>query len=361
MDKALFFATLVLFPFSQIFKSGIFNLFDGLVLLLALITFFKKPNYPTWYKYFIYFLLFCVFSLIANGSLFTVNSSLYLLRLWSYSMIAVYISNFYKEKKPIIYYLLPITLATASLGWLQYFIWPDLTALKYLGWDDHLLRMTGTFLDPTFLGLILVLGAIIALQKKYYLVVLFLTLSIALTYSRSSYLALFIVFLLDFVKFRNLKRFIICNLAFVIFLFVLPKGIGEGTTLTRTVSGNNKLINYTETIEIIKKSPLYGVGFNNICSARKIYMNDTMNDTNLESHACSGSDSSLLFLLATTGVVGLILFINFVLNTPRDVVISISFIAILIHSIFANSLFYPHIMFWMFALVGLKGEVDDKR
>ena len=55
---------------------------------------------------------------------------------------------------------------TAVFGWIQYFFWPDLTYLKYLGWDDHYFRLTGTFLDPNFMGLVLVLGLGLEFSRK---------------------------------------------------------------------------------------------------------------------------------------------------------------------------------------------------
>lgn len=355
MDKIIFFTTLVLFPFGQIFKFGIFNLFDIAVLLLALVTIFKKPKYPMWYTYFIYFLVSCLFSLLINYSLFSLNGLLYLVRFWSYSMIAIYIFNYLKDKNVAIYSLLAVSVASAIFGWIQYLIWPDLTILKYLGWDDHLLRIVGTFLDPTFLGLILVLGAIIALHKNHYLVFALLALSVLFTYSRSSYLALFLIFLFDFVKSKNIFRLLILNSIFLI-LFLLPKNIGEGTNLARVVSGNNKLINYEETIEIIKKSPAVGIGFNNLCIARQKYLDDS----NIGSHSCNGSDSSILFILATTGIVGLILFLGFITKITFSQILIPSFFAVLLHSAFANSFFYPHIMFWLFALVGLGSKGNSK-
>jgi hypothetical protein len=364
MVKIIFFTALVLFPFGQLFKLGIFNLFDIAVLLLAIITLSRRPKYPNWYRYFVYFLVACIFGLLIKYSLFSISSALYLLRLWSYSMVAVYVFNFYKSKNLNTIYniLLSVSIFSAIFGWLQYFIWPDLTALKYLGWDDHLLRMVGTFIDPTYLGLILVLGSIIAVNKKYYFAFLFLIFSIAFTYSRSSYLAMFAVFIADLIRNKNIKKFVIFNLLFLLFLFVLPKGIGEGTTLTRTVSGNNKLVNYSETLEIFKKSPVFGVGFNNICQARQKYLGDV----NTESHSCNGADSSILFLLATTGVVGLILLIGCGLwivdlnHSTNYLILTASLFAVFIHSLFANSIFYPHIMFWIFCLIGLQTEVNSK-
>lgn len=347
MDKIIFFTILILFPFGQLFKIGIFNLFDIAVLFLAMVTLLRHPKYPEWYKYFIYFILFCIFSLLFNFKLFEPKSLMYLIRLWSYSMVAVYISNFVADHKAVVRSLLAVSIASAIFGWLQYFIWPDLTALKYLGWDDHLLRMVGTFLDPTYLGLIIVLGIIIAVFNNYKKVLYFLLISLAFTYSRSSYLiaSLFLIY-----KKKFLPLFI-----FILILFFIPKDIGEGTNLARTVSGNNKLINYEESIEIFKKSPLVGIGFNNMCNARQFFLNDK----NIDSHSCNGADSSILFLLATTGIVGLILFINFIFKISNNYLLMSSFLAVFIHSLFANSLFYPHIMFWMFALLGLRSKSNS--
>ena len=347
MDKIIFFTALVLFPFGQIFKFGIFNAFDIAILLLALITLLKKPKYPKWYRYFVYFILSCIFGLILNSSLLSLNSILYLVRLWTYSMISVYISNYQNNKLLTINSsLLIVACASAMFGWFQYLIWPDLTSLKYLGWDDHLFRMIGTFLDPTYLGLILVLGAIIALNKKLNLAFYFLAFSILFTYSRVSYFLLFLITILN-------KKYI-ALIFFIFIILVVPKNIGEGTNLTRTASGSSKLINYSETWQIFNKSPVYGVGFNNICAARQKYLGDI----NIDSHACNGADSSFLFILATTGIIGFMLLLNALGHMPYGILLTASFAAVLLHSFFANSLFYPHILFWMFGLVGLKTKSD---
>ncbi|KKP46800.1 MAG: hypothetical protein UR39_C0008G0032 [Candidatus Woesebacteria bacterium GW2011_GWA1_33_30] len=350
MDKIIFFAILIIFPLGQITKLGFVNLIDVFVVILTLITILKKPKYPNWYKYFLTFILFCVFSLIFNYQLTELKSILYLVRLISYSFIAVYVFNFYR-KQIINSYLLILSCVSATLGWLQYIFLPDVRFLKNFGWDDHLYRMVGTFFDPTYLALIILLGIIIAVYKKHTKIFYFLLISLAFTYSRSTYLALGLFLLY--------KRKFLAIAFFAITVLLLPKMLSEGTDFGRVVSSQNKLSNYVETFKVIKKSPAIGVGFNNFCFAR----------TNIEinSHACFGSDSSLLLILATTGVIGLFLFISFVLrvtslaHTTYYIILTTSFVVVLVHSLFANSLFYPHIMFWLFSLVGLGSEVNRKR
>lgn len=345
MDKIIFATILILFPLGQLTKINGVNLIDIAVGLLAVITILKRPKYPEWFRYFIYFILFCLFGLVINFSLFTFSSLLYLVRLFSYALVAVYVSKFVKDKTAVGCWLLTISVTSAALGWAQYLLIPDTRFLFNFGWDDHLYRMVGTFFDPTYLALILLLGVVISLQQKSYKAFWFLLISIAFTYSRATYLALGLFLLF--------KRKFLAIVVFAIVVLLLPKMLSEGTDFGRVVSGNNKIENYKETIQIFLQSPAVGVGFNNICMARE--------NRDLESHSCNGADSSVLFLLATTGVVGFILFINFVSYVPKLSILNYSFLIVMVHSTFANSLFYPHIMLWLFILVGLQTKVSGQR
>lgn len=346
MDKIIFATILIIFPLGQIVKWQYINLFDVFVFLLAFWTILHKPKYPKWFYYLLTFFLFSLFSLIFNYQLFNLRGFLYLVRFVSYSYIAIYIYNFIKHQKSIFNNLLSVSVVSAIFGWVQYLFSPDTTFLKIYGWDDHLYRMIGTFFDPTFLGLIFVLGCILALYSKKYSIFYFLLVSLIFTYSRINY------FLILLISLINKKYFAV--LLVILGMIFLPKNIGEGTNLARTASGLQKIENYKETLKIIDSSPLVGVGFNNLCRAREIYLADT----NTESHACNGSDSSILFLFATTGVIGLILLPYVIRRMPHGVLLKTTFVVVLVHSMFANSLFYPHIMFWLFCLVGLRGKIN---
>jgi len=174
---------------------------------------------------------------------------------------------------------------------------------------------------------------------------------------------LFVVFIFDFFKNKNSFKFLILNSIFLI-LFLIPKNIGEGTNLFRTASAEYKVINFQQSIQLIKTNPLFGFGFNNICKAKQRILT-TFVDPN--SHSCSGLDSSILFLIATTGMVGLILLTSSIQriaysyqNSKDYELLTSSFVIVLVHSIFTNTLFYPHVMFWLFSLVGsLKTKIDS--
>lgn len=355
MDKIILFIYLALFPFGQLLRISIFNASDVLAvisLLYIVLTSKKGLNVLNPFKD---FLLISLFSLLYSAfnfrSLNILFGSLYLVRVivyfYLYKLSFNVIKKDLKIKETIFNSLLLISFAVSVFGWVQYFFYPDLTSLKYLGWDDHLYRLVGTFLDPGFTSLIIVFGTALAFIKKKYLLLAFFAVSLAFTYSRAGYLALVAsLFLVSFL----FKRFKVLSLVLIYFLVVvllLPKPAGEGVNLRRTYSISSRMTNYKETFEIFIKSPVIGVGFNNICLAREIYLKDI----NPSSHSCSGSDSSLLLVLATTGIVGFIVFVStftkILLTLKKGFYTKVFLVvlsAIFVHSFFVNSLFYPWVM-----------------
>jgi len=383
MEQIILFAFLILFPFGQIIKIGQINPIDIVVALGAVTAIIKRYQYP---KYFNDFLLVAIFSYLLSIFIFK-NSQvfvglLYLIRLTAYFYFYIFVCHF-KNRRLLLNSLLTLSFFTALFGWVQYFIYPDLTSLKYLGWDDHLYRLVGTFLDPGFTSLIIVFGGVISFVKKKYLLLAFFAATLAFTYSRAGYLALIVSLFLASYLFKRFKAFLVVLVYFLVIIFLLPRQGGEGVNLARMYSISSRINNYKETFEIFKKSPVIGVGFNNICLARKIYLDDI----NLSSHSCSGSDSSLLLILATTGIIGLIVFVGsaakILLNQdilpasksgvsrlseddisgsihPRNKlrgilescykrgfytkVFWVLLSAVFVHSFFVNSLFYPWVM-----------------
>ena len=295
------------------------------------------------------FLIIALFSIIYSSfnfkSLSALTGFLYMLRVIIYFYLYKLSFNVIKENsklKPTIFNsLLLVSLAVSVFGWIQYFLYPDLTSLKYLGWDDHLYRLVGTFLDPGFTGLIIVFGAVLSFFRKKYILLFFLLVTLAFTYARAGYLAFAVSLFFASLILKQFKMFLIILICFLIVVFLLPKPGGEGVNLARTYSISSRLLNYKETFEIFKKSPVFGVGFNNLC----LYKGSII------SHSCSGSDSSLLLILATTGIIGFMVFIASALKIlarlnrgfySKTFLVLLS--AVFVHSLFVNSLFYPWVM-----------------
>jgi hypothetical protein len=331
-----------------VLKIGIMNPIDvivGIGAAYALIRRYKKPEI---FSYFQNFLIVAAFSWVVGATLFQkpeiLVGLLYLIRLSAYFYFFVLASHF-KDKKLLFDSLLGVSFFAAVFGWAQYFFYPDLRSFYWLGWDDHLNRLVGAFLDPSFIGLILVLGLTIALHKKMKFLILFLLASIAFTYSRASFLAAFVP-----LVYKRAWVFIAIFISLIVFL---PRTEGEGVRLERTSSIYGRIESYQESLEIFKTNPVFGVGFNNICLAK---------NGNFSNHSCSGGESSLLLLLATTGVIGLTSFshlISKLISTSKGTIFIVSLAAVFVHSLFSNSFFYPFIMGYLMILLAVTAKAKN--
>jgi O-antigen ligase len=337
--------------------------------LLFFIT--REKRMPPDFSKYMNLILIGIFSSIFSLSFFKIpeiiHGSLYLLRLISYIFFYVQVWNLVKNsekfKKLLSNSLILVCLMLAVFGWLQYFLIPDTRFLYAMGWDDHYYRLISTFLDPAFTGIILVLGFILTISKFkynkkliYIIFSIFLFLSIGFTYSRSSFLAL-LAGVFTLFPFKKSKRLLIISLLFTFLLAIaLPRPSSEGVRLERTKSIYLKIVNFGDSLKIISKSPLFGIGFDNICVARQKYLDDK----NINSHSCGGLDNSLLFVFATMGIAGLLIFLNLIneiiKNTSKGIYgvnLKASFVAILVHGMFTNTFFYPWLMGWTAIILAL--------
>jgi O-antigen ligase len=251
-------------------------------------------------------------------------------------------------------------------GWVQYLVFPDLTQFKYFGWDDHYFRLTGTLLDPNFMGALIVLGLGLEfkrvkcsfLRKVFYLVTL------GLTYSRASWLVWLVLLFAYTVReifsrpiktdilmvFRTLIRslkvpafYFWLIISAVIFL-LLPRPQGEGGNLARTASISGRMSSYQQAWQIIKSKPILGVGFNNYRLALK---EQDFKVENIEvNHAAAGADNSFLFVWATTGIFGLFAFLWLVSSLQPMWLI----LPLVVHALFNNTLFFPWVLIYIWGL-----------
>ncbi len=306
-------------------------------------------------------------------------SSLFLARFIGYFFLSVVVFNLIPttQVKKWINLILAIGTLYALIGFLQFFIIPDLTFLTPLGWDPHQRRIVATVIDPNFSGYIFVLLFSIAASyyfysvKKlpYFIVSLASFVALILTFSRSSYLAFITATaIVGIVKSRKLLfgAFVVLVLIFVTVSQVRTRIIGafevDETSQARIESWQNALV-------IIKDNPLFGVGFNTYRFAQERY-NFFAIDNPRGGHSGGGVDSSLLLVTATTGIIGISLFILFlgsIIKTvakgastnPLNLATLASLVALLVHSIFVNSLFFPQIMLLIFPLIGLAAKHDS--
>lgn len=369
----LFFAV---FPFGQIFKliSQIYNInlfanpIDYLVLLIAILTILLIPNKKVLFREIKLLLILFLGFLIGTFFLSISNYSglLYLFRLFSYLIFFINLVHLVKlkyfTKNDLKNILILEIIIIGVIGLLQYLLLPDIRQLFVYGWDDHYYRLVSTFLDPTYTGILIVLGIIATngfFKERYkFIITLFLLICLSLTFSRASYLSLFVWFAyFVFKKLKRKKNLIFWISLFAALIFLAPKPAGEGVNLLRTKSVILRMENYRESFEIILKNPLTGIGFNNLCEVR---------DKFAKINSCSGLDSSLFFTFATMGVIGTIALLDYAiyfyknLNT-KDTIFIESALAVFVHSFFSNSFYYSWVIAWLMIVAVISANFKESK
>lgn len=297
-------------------------------------------------------------------------SALYLLRFIFYVGIYFVVASFdsrFKKRTPFIMILIGGVFIVLP-GYIQYFLYPDLRNLYYLGWDEHLYRLVSSFFDPNFaasvLSLLLILIFAVQTGKARWVFAGLTFAALLLTYSRSGCM-MFFVGMASLLILLNQKKYLVGLLGVLILgLLLLPKNLeGEGVKLLRTASFFNRLESTQQAIKIIKDHPILGVGFNAYRYAQ--YRYGFLKGENWRiTHSGAGTDNSFLFILATTGIVGFISYLYLWFEVVKkayrgrfssaiSVVLLASVAGLVVNAFFINSLFYPFIMAWMWILVGL--------
>jgi len=374
---AFLFLSLIVFPFGQLAVLPLnfpgvrllwLDLFVfGFALFFLISTFFGKQALKKSFLFWpgLAFLAIVALSLLINLPNLKLNQNLaaffYLLRLGAYfSFYLSLVGQKIFSKRDLTCYLKTIGFSVAVFGLVQYFFWPDLTALKFLNWDDHYFRLISLFLDPNFTGIILLFTFLLFYfdRGKWLasrgVVLVILLLSISLTYSRSTFLSLFMVGLVAAIVFKRIKFFLlIIGFLFLSISFLPRSSGGEGVKLERISSINARFETAREAIVIFKKKPFLGIGFNAYRYQRQAdFLKESF------SRAGGGTDNSFLLILATTGIIGLLSFIFlsgkilFLSFKEKEKIIFLSLIALGVHCLFVNSLFYPWVMYWLTVLLG---------
>jgi hypothetical protein len=296
----------------QIFRINLFNtsfpLIDISIILLFVINIFyhlKNKTLKVKNKYFLYFLIFAwsfLFFNLFKYQILSLKPVFYLVRLTCLLSFFIFPINLENKIKNVFYLSI---IANIIFGFIQYFFWPDFTYFDASSWDPHLYRLVSSFFDPTFTGLIYLFFIIkLFLDKKFpyrWPLLIFTYIAMVLTYSRSTYLTFLLAFTFIALHLKKIKIFLLSFLIITSTIFILPRQAGEGTKLERTSSIAAKIENYQEGWQTFTKSPLIGLGYNNLPFIRNIKIPN--------SHANSGFDGSIMTLLTTTGILGTIFFI----------------------------------------------------
>lgn len=279
------------------------------------------------------------------------------------------------------------------LGYAQFYLIPDISKFSTVGgFDPHIGRLLGTWMDPNFVGgllaffLPLMIGYCYqsACRKTHIwlgALILLCVYALFLTFSRSAYLA----------GIGGLGLFFLLRDPKIILIGILLAGLGLATndraqqrvgelagTMASVILRDTDEVDATaklrvqswqRSLELWQKYPVLGIGYN---TYRFRGAEEGVVDEKYFS--AGGSDSTLLTILVTTGVVGLIFFLwfyadlwvrNFVRwrRAPRvssflsGGELYLGFVAgwsaILVHSVFVNSLLFPLIFMPIMVVAGV--------
>lgn len=323
------------------------------------------------------------------------QSSLYFFRYLLYLSVFFFVYNFFKnlsvEEKRVyfrrtIFWLAFSGVILALFGFIQLTVFPDFSKFDpSLGWDPHKNRLASTFFDPNFTGGYLVsrllLPSLLGGGFLGVLSIILVLLAIFFTFSRSAWGMLLVTLIAKeayaLIKLKKnkmlvnllLKILIIPIFAFSIYRFVPAVQTRLSGITDPADSARFRLTSWKNALTIARDNFWLGVGFNTYRFAQEKYGFFESN-LPLGGHSGSGSDSSLLLVLATSGVLGLLSFLGFYLlllfdawrnRTLLGSVVFASTLGILAQSVFVNSLFYSPILISWWILLGVYFASEQKK
>ncbi len=307
-----------------------------------------------------------------------VISASFLLRFIVFLLISVVVFRVIEKQK--IYQWLKLILIIGALfatgGFFQFFLLSDLSFLAFYGWDPHQRRVVSSLLDPNFSGIILAIFATLSIsiylyKKQAVFLFLFLLffLVLLLTFSRSSYLAFLVMMLV--IGFLKSPRVFLATVTLFAVAFVLASPVRNRIigALYLDETSRARLESWQNALTIFRDHPYFGVGFNTYRFAQANY-GFFPKDAPLGGHSGSGTDSSILLVLVTTGVLGaffywwllISIFLSLAKNAKRNylkLAALSSFSGLVVHSQFVNSLFFPQVMLIFWTIFGLTLKDDS--
>ena len=278
-----------------------------------------------------------------------------------------------KDKQQLMLGMTIIALVIVVLGFLQFYLIPDISEWSEEGkWDPHTGRLLGSWMDPNFMAGFLAFWIPMTMgfwyrskltwqRILYALVIPVYAYAIFLTFSRSGYLSAAIG-----IGFFCLLR---ARIWIVVGILILTLGVASNEraqkrlgelagTLSSVIlmntdevdpTANLRIQSWQRSLELFYKYPVAGIGYNTYR-----YRAAEEGVVREDFYSSGGSDSTLLTVLVTTGVVGLLFFFVFLVQLwvpnfyryvqTRDELFlgfCAGFLALMAHSMFVNSLLFP--------------------
>ena len=362
-------------PGSAVYAFDIFIIIFDIIGLAYFLVVKKTFKIPVMGRLFICFFLATVISLLFSLRMYSFDAIVpglfYLLRFSAYVFSGIIAYNMAASglvkpdniRRAVVFSGILISLA----GIVQLILLPDFSILDpSLGWDPHKNRLASTFFDPNFTGVYLVVCLALLFDKYYvqkkftgadFLFFIILLVPTFLTFSRSAWAMLAVVVLIYGRSYSKKMLYASLLVAFCAYFSVPRIQTRLMGATDPSDSARLRIESWKKAGRIISDNPVLGVGFNNYKIAQKEY--GFISEDELNSHSASGTDSSLLFVLATTGIIGFAVYLvslalSVFIKGKLRVFSAALVLGLLVDSLFINSLFYPQIMFLIFLLIPLE-------
>jgi len=377
----LFYPLFFLFSLGQLARVSFYHqqvngyLYEMMMLVILFLLMVKykiKPLTIAFYKnkYIFWFFFYCIMSFFYKIGDFTRLENyialLYQARLFFYFLAFFYLTYFLKKEKltsrVFTNALMLFFSITVIISFIQYFLYKDLRNLLYLGWDPHLYRIFGSYLDPYVAAAIYGLAFFYLFFKRKnlfnYVLLACYFIFIFLTFSRIGYVAFTVTLLLILLKKKWYKTVILTFILITFLVVIIPKPQGEGVNLGRIFSVNSRIDDYRLAEKIWEKSPLIGIGYNRIR-----YIKERLNIFDYKnlvvSHAGASFHSSFIIILVCTGLIGLLVFLKgFITLFWLTELTRYVFLYISLFSLADNVLLHPFVLFFTLMLVSLSHKQE---
>jgi O-antigen ligase len=272
-------------------------------------------------------------------------------------------------------------LALALFGIVQSILLPDFAQMvypesrAYVDWDPQGHRLVSTMLDPNFAGALVLLGLLVEVSRVAFGAsaphwrLLVLVAALLMTASRSSLLAMLVGGLVVLAARGVSRRMIRVGLAVLLLVAVsLPQLIRFAASFNKLeidASALARVVVWGRGLTVFADHPIIGIGFNTWGYVQEWYGWERIG---VASYSIEGG---LLFVAVMSGLLGLAIYLGMLWTvvarsrrlwrnpgaTPDaralGAATAASVIAMLVHSMFSNSLFFPFILVPLWMLWGL--------
>ena len=366
--------TLIFFSLGQIGRIGIgdypvfIHLYEVPLVLFTILLMFKFRLTPLLQSKLKILWIMAIWALISFIiSLFFYSwyenaiALMYMLRLAFHLLFGMYVSTYISQLSVTHLNTLKLVMY-ALIAWfagtmiVQYFLYPNIGNIAYLGWDPHIQRAVGLFLEPPLAAAFLGLSMIYLYQSKLLIIYRYVSIGILgmlflLTYSRGALVAGLVT--LGYLLLRSMKLQLLSIIIVIILLglVLLGKSNLESTNLFRTSSIQSRMTDYQQGVEIWSQNIISGIGYNHIRFEKETYIDEVFVEDYNPSHGIASFHSSFLIVAVTTGFIGLaIAIIGLVQLWSVNVYTKHAVIFLSIISLFDNVLLHPFILV-LFALM----------